>query len=334
MWFVLSLVALLCWSGSDLFSKIGSKPDDKYSQWKMVIAVGFVMGLHAAYEIFVNGVQINWAAILTYLPASALYISSMVLGYIALRYIELSVSSPVCNSSGAIASLFMIIFFFKMSGIKTQSQLIGTIFGIIACGIGVVGLGFAEMGEDEEVKLKRQEKANVKYSKSWIAIVLPVLYCFIDAAGTVADTFILQVFEENVVADGLVNAGAFATNEEFKEAVAELAGKMANVAYELTFLACGGIAAIYVFAIKRDKPTVKREVPKVVGAVCETAGQFAYIMALSKNSVAAAPIICCYCALSVVWGAIFLKERLSWKHYLAIAITIAGIVLLGVFGGD
>ena len=306
MWFVLSLVALLCWSGSDLFSKIGSKPDDKYSQWKMVVAVGLVMGIHAAFEIFVNGVQINWSAILTYLPASALYISSMVLGYIALRYIELSVSSPVCNSSGAIASLFMIIFFFKMSGIETQGQLVGTIFGIVACGIGVVGLGFAEMGEDEEVKLKRQEKANVKYSKSWIAIVLPVLYCFIDAAGTVADTFILETLDENV----------------------------ANVAYELTFLACGGIAAIYVFAIKRDKPTVKREFPKVVGAVCETAGQFAYIMALSKNSVAAAPIICCYCALSVVWGAIFLKERLSWKHYIAIAITIAGIVLLGVFGGE
>lgn len=306
MWFVLSLVALLCWSGSDLFSKIGSKPDDKYSQWKMVVAVGLVMGIHAAFEIFVNGVQINWSAILTYLPASALYISSMVLGYIALRYIELSVSSPVCNSSGAIASLFMIIFFFKMSGIETQGQLVGTIFGIVACGIGVVGLGFAEMGEDEEVKLKRQEKANVKYSKSWIAIVLPILYCFIDAAGTIADTFILETLDENV----------------------------ANVAYELTFLACGGIAAIYVFAIKRDKPTVKREFPKVVGAVCETAGQFAYIMALAQNSVAAAPIVCCYCALSVVWGAIFLKERLSWKHYLAIAITIAGIVLLGVFGGD
>ncbi len=306
MWFVLSLVALLCWSGSDLFSKIGSKPDDKYSQWKMVVAVGLVMGIHAAFEIFVNGVQINWSAILTYLPASALYISSMILGYIALRYIELSVSSPVCNSSGAIASLFMIIFFFKMSGIETQGQLVGTIFGIVACGIGVVGLGFAEMGEDEEVKLKRQEKANVKYSKSWIAIVLPILYCFIDAAGTIADTFILETLDENV----------------------------ANVAYELTFLACGGIAAIYVFAIKRDKPTVKREAPKLIGAVCETAGQFAYIMALAQNSVAAAPIVCCYCALSVVWGAIFLKERLSWKHYLTIAITIAGIVLLGVFGGD
>lgn len=306
MWFVLALVALLCWSGSDLFSKIGSKPDDKYSQWKMVVAVGLVMGLHAGYEIIFNGVQINWQAILTYLPASFFYILSMVLGYIALRYIELSVSSPICNSSGAIASLFMIIFFFSMSGIETQSQLIGTIFGIFACGVGVVGLGFAEMSEDEETKLKRQEKANVKYSKSWIALVLPILYCFIDAAGTVADTFILEKLDEDV----------------------------ANVAYELTFLMCGVVAAIYVFAIKRDKPTVKREAPKFVGAICETAGQFAYIFALSMNAVAAATIICCYCALSVVWSAIFLKERLSWKHYLAIALTIAGIVLLGIFGGE
>ena len=54
MWFWLSLLALLCWSGSDIFSKIGSAPDDKQSHWKMVIAVGLVMGLHAAFEILVN----------------------------------------------------------------------------------------------------------------------------------------------------------------------------------------------------------------------------------------------------------------------------------------
>ena len=41
MWFWFSLIALLCWSGSDLFSKIGCQDaDDKYSQFKMVIAVG------------------------------------------------------------------------------------------------------------------------------------------------------------------------------------------------------------------------------------------------------------------------------------------------------
>ena len=47
MWLILALTALLFWSGSDLFSKMGSKPNDKYSHWKMVIAVGLVMGIHA-----------------------------------------------------------------------------------------------------------------------------------------------------------------------------------------------------------------------------------------------------------------------------------------------
>ena len=103
MWFWFAVIALLCWSGSDLFSKIGCQDEkDKYSHLKMVTAVGIVMGLHAAYEIFIGGVEINLEVILTYLPVSALYIVSMAVGYLGLRYIELSISSPICNSSGAI----------------------------------------------------------------------------------------------------------------------------------------------------------------------------------------------------------------------------------------
>ena len=45
------MLALLGWSGSDLFSKMGSKPSDKYSHWKMVMAVGLVMGVHALYPV-------------------------------------------------------------------------------------------------------------------------------------------------------------------------------------------------------------------------------------------------------------------------------------------
>ena len=46
MFFILSILALLCWSGSDLFSKIGTKQNDKNSHWKVVFAVGFIMGIH------------------------------------------------------------------------------------------------------------------------------------------------------------------------------------------------------------------------------------------------------------------------------------------------
>ena len=110
-WFWLSIVALLCWSGSDLFSKIGCRDaDDKHAHLKMTTAVGVVMGLHAAFEIFVNGVAISWHIIWLYLPVSILYILSMALGYVGLRYIELSVSSPICNSSGALVALASILF--------------------------------------------------------------------------------------------------------------------------------------------------------------------------------------------------------------------------------
>ena len=96
MWFWLSLIALLCWSGSDLFSKIGCRDeDDRLSHLKMVMAVGVVMGLHAAFEIFVGGTEISFAIILTYLPVSLLYIGSMTLGYLGLRYIELSADGPI-----------------------------------------------------------------------------------------------------------------------------------------------------------------------------------------------------------------------------------------------
>ena len=306
MWFILALIALVCWSGSDLFSKIGSKPDDKFSQWKMVVAVGLVMGVHAIVEIVFFKVPFSFDAMWKYLPASLCYIVSMFIGYIGLRYIELSISSPICNTSGAVASLFLIIFFTDRAGIEGQTQLVMTIIGIVVCALGVTGLGFAEMSEDDEIRARRQETANIKYSKSWIALAFPVIYCFIDAAGTVADSFILDMLDEDV----------------------------ANVAYELTFLLCGIVAAVYAFIIKKDKPTIKREAPKLIGAISETAGQFAYISAIAANTVAAAPIISCYCVLSVVWSAIFLKERLSWKHYAAIVVTVVGIALLGIFGGE
>ena len=296
MWFWLAVVALLCWSGSDLFSKIGSKPDDKHSHLKMVMAVGLVMGLHALYEIVLVGTPITMGDFITYLPVSMLYIISMTIGYIGLRYIELSISSPICNSSGAIAALGCFIFLGqRMSGLQT--------FAVLLVCIGVVGLGFVEMKEDKELRVKRQSTANVKYTKSFLAILLPILYCIIDAAGTLADSLVLEKLNENT----------------------------ANVAYELTFLFLGIMAFIYDVVIKKEKLTVKRESPKFVAAIFETAGQFAYIFAVGANAIAAAPVISSYCVASVLWSRIFLKEKLSMKHYAMIIICVIGIVILGTF---
>ena len=298
-WFIFSIITLFCWSGSDFFSKIGCRDSrDKYSHLKMVLAVGVVMGLHAAYEVFANGVEISWDVILTYLPVSLLYILSMAMGYIGLRYIELSISSPICNASGALVAVTAIL-----TGGESYPPLVLVAVGAVC--VGVIGLGVVEAREDDELRAARQEQGNWKYSKSWLALALPIAYCLLDAAGTFADNLVLETLDED----------------------------SANVAYELTFLAAGVFSFIYAIIIKKQKLIPKMEAPKYIGAIFETAGQFAYIYAIadSEHLPMSAPIISAYCVASVIWSRIFLKEKLSKKHYAMILLVILGIIIMGVF---
>jgi len=303
-WFWFALIALICWSGSDLFSKIGCCGEkDKTAHLKMVVAVGIVMGLHAAYMIVFHHVSVTWDVVWTYLPVSLLYILSMTLGYVGLRYIELSISSPICNSSGALVAVLCLCTGALSDYNGPQKAVILCAVGLVC--LGVVGLGVVEAREDDDLRRRRQEHANRKYAKSWLAICLPVAYCLLDAAGTFADSLVLERLNED----------------------------SANVAYELTFLLAAVVCFVYVVLIKRDRLVPKMEAPKYLGAVCETAGQFAYIYAIAdtEHLAMSAPIIASYCAASVLWSRIFLKEKLSWKHYAMIALIVAGIAIMGVF---
>lgn len=319
-WFIFALLALLCWSGSDLFSKVGcSEETDKHAHLRMVIAVGAIMGLHAMYEIIFGGVVITPQVLLAYLPVSLLYIFSMILGYVGLRYIELSISSPICNCSGALVAVLCIVM-----GMGEISSLQILAIGLICA--GVIGLGFVEAFENEDIRKARQEKSNRKYAKSWLALCLPIAYCILDALGSFADSLVLAD-----PADAETMAGIPGFLQGFVQGLNE---DSANVAYELTFLAAGLICLVYLWA-KNDLQRPKKAAPRFLGGVFETAGQFAYIYALAdtEHVAMAAPIISAYCLLSMVWSHIFLKEKLSWKHYLMVGLAVAGIIILGVLDG-
>ena len=230
---------------------------------------------------------------------SLLYIGSMTLGYLGLRYIELSVSSPICKSSGALVAVMTLVFL----GGEDYSPL--AIFAVLLVCVGAIGLGVVDATEDPELRAARQAEGNRKYAKSFLALALPVAYCLLDAAGTFADNRVLETLDEG----------------------------SANVAYELTFLFAAVVCFVYVVLIRRDRLIPKKEAPKYLGAVCETAGQFAYIYAIAdtEHLAMSAPIISSYCAASVLWSRLFLKEKLSWKHYAMIALVVVGIAIMGVF---
>ena len=306
MWFGLSLVAILFWSLTDLFSKAGSKRDDKYSYLKMAMIVGFVIGIHALIMILL-GEEFRLRDMLTYFPASAMYILAMVIGYVGLRYLYLSLSSPICNSSGAVAA---ILCFFLLGERLAVWQYVGV--GMIVASVFALSVT-EKVYETRERRLAGAAPPDRKYTHSFLAILLPVLYCIIDALGTYADGLLLYEYDD----DGTIVSGVIAEGP-------------ANIAYELTFLLIAVFAFIYVVIIKKQRLSLRYEMPKIGGALCETAGQFAYIYAIAQNTMAAAPLISSYCVLSLVWARVFLKEKLTWVQYVFIALAAAGIVVMGI----
>lgn len=302
MWFVFALSTLLCWGIADLFYKKGADEEDKYSHLKTSMMVGLVMGIHAICMLLFTDMNYNFINILIYLPVSLMYILSMTIGYFGLRYLEVSISSPIQNSSGAVTCLLCLIFL---------NQTVDTIsaIAIILISVGIFMLGVLEKSKQKDY----EELNNKKYKIGFIAFMIPIIYCVIDALGTFFDAYYLDSIETTP----LINV---------TEATLE---NVANTSYELTFLICAILIFIFLKFIKKERIIIKEQKERIGAALFETLGQFTYVYAMSGNGTVAAPMISAYSIISVILSRIFLKEKLDKKQYLIISLVMIGIILLG-----
>lgn len=301
MWFIFSILTAISWGAANLFYKKGSDPDDKYSHLKIVTMVGFIMGIHAVLYMIVKDISYDPFDMIRYLPVSFMYILSMTIGYIGLRYIELSIAAPVMNSAGAVSAILLFIFF------PREMSMID-IFGVIIVTIGVIGLAIYEK-QAEMIALKSNtQEIDKKYQLGFLAIIFPILYAVIDGLGTFADGIYLDELE-------LISEEA------------------ALISYEFTFFIIALLCYIYLKFIKKETFILFKEQDKGIAAILETTGQFFYVFALAGNAIIAAPLIAAHGLFSVILSRIFLKEVLLVKQYVMIGIVMLGIILLGISEG-
>ena len=294
MTMVFSLLTFAFWGIADLFYKKGNSNDEKYNDIKTGIIVGIVMGIHAIAYIIFQGASVSFLEILKYLPVSFCYILSMVIGYKGLKYIELSLASPVQNTSGVITSILLLIFFKEVLPIPAYIA-----FVMIFCAIFYIC-----MLERKENKEERKLDLNILKTKKFkiLAIILPILYCVIDGLGTFLDGIYLDKLE--IISED-----------------------SALVAYEFTFLIFALVATLFL-RHKNEKIIIPKEKDKFLAAIFETCGQFFYVFAMSGNSTISASIVGSYCILSMILSRIFLKEKLSFKKYIALGVAIIGLIIL------
>lgn len=316
MWFLFALVCLLGWGFADLFYKKGTNEYDKNSHLKISVFVGLIMGICSIILLVFGNSSLSLDTLFSngikYLPASLSYIVSMIIGYAGLRYLALSIISPVQNASGALSAIVILIYFIitgKTENFFTEFSILD-ILGTLLIILGVILLAVIEN------KLSKDEKANLgenkKYRYGALALLFPILYCVFDTIGTAADGIIL-------------NRNSSLNLNEID----------ILILYGLTFLIVGIIAYI-IISIKEKKPYnifSKSETPKLFAACCEEFGQIFYVFAMAKNPVLAAPMIASYCIVSVILSRCVLKEKLTNKQYISVILVILGIVLLGVSEG-
>ncbi len=307
MWFIYAIATMLAWGTADLFYKKGADEAERFSHLKTSMTVGFVMGAHAIFTLIFGDIGYDFKNLLIYLPVSAMYILSMTIGYFGLRYLEVSISSPIQNSSGIVVTL--LCFFI----LKQHIEDTGTIVAMVLICAGVISLGFFEK-QTESTSLNEDDK---KYRIGFIAFFMPIIYCIFDALGTFFDAYYLDDFTKTPLTG--------VTEENFED--------VANISYELTFLIVAVILFIYVRLIKKEKIELNKQGVKLSAAIFETAGQFVYVRAMSGNGMIAAPMIASYSIVSIILSRIFLKEKLTLKQYAAVSSIMLGIIILGVLEG-
>lgn len=314
-WFIFALVCTLGWGFADLFYKFSTDESDKDSQYKIAVWVGLVMGIVAFALLPFTETGFSVSSFLEnaikYSPASLAYIISMVIGYAGLRYLELSIVSPLENASGAFSLVAMLVFFMVTGQVTSfwdefsVLDVIGTII-IIAGGISLAIV---------EKRLSREDEKNAekKFRIGALALLFPLAYCVFDTIGTAADGIILD--EEAGLGLGEIDV---------------------TVLYGFTFL-LAGIIIWLVMLIKNKKaynPFRLSEIKtKGTAAVFEQFGQIFYVFAMARKPMLAAPMIASYCIVSVILSRLIIKEKLEKSQYACVIAVIVGIVILGISEG-
>ena len=318
-WFFFALICLLGWGFADLFYKKGTDEEDRYSHLKIAVWVGLVMGVCAfalfpLSETLKDGFTLGGFAkmALRYSPASLCYIISMVIGYAGLRYLELSIVSPVQNASGALSAVCMFVYFLAVGRVTSFTEEFGPldIIGSVLIVLGVIALAVVEQKiAAKESDLPKEER---KYRFGALALLFPILYCVFDTAGTAADGIILD--EETGLGIGEIDI---------------------IILYGITFFLAGLICWFYL-RFKTGSfynPFGKSERNKGIAACCEEFGQVFYVYAMAAKPMLAAPMVASYCIVSVILSRIIIKEKLKASQYACIVSVIIGIVLLGISEG-
>ena len=311
-WLILTLSCILLWGITDILLKKSLDYSDALSQYKTFIWIGLVATLSGTIAAFSSDTLLDSIRVLTdslyLIPITVFYVVAMFFGLLGAKHLDASVVSPLENIDGAITAIILYIFFFFTGRSHvTDSISFVDIVGTVAITVGVVLLGIQEQKlSKHEMNLDEDKK---KHHLGALALLFPIAYNLADSA--------------SMVAMGVTVSG------EAEASIPDI---------DFFFFECFGFFVIaiavwlYMLIVKKYmyNPFKKTELSRLGAATCETLGTLTFTIAVGISPILTAPIASSYCFVTIILARIFLKERLTKKQYLSVALVVSGIALLGI----
>ena len=312
IWLILTLSAIILWGTTDILLKKSLDYSDSLSQYKTFICIGLVAALSGVVAALCSDTLLDSIRMLAdniyLIPVTIFYVVALFFGLLGAKHLDASVVSPLENIDGAITAIILYIFFF-FTGRSHVINSIGIveIIGTAAITIGVILVGIQEHKLSKcEIDLDKDKK---KHRLGALALLFPIAYNLADAA--------------SMVAMGIAVSG------EAEVSIPDI---------DFFFFECFGFFVISIFVwlymliAKKHvyNPFKKTELTRFGAASCETLGTLTFTIAVGISPILTAPITSSYCMVTIILARVFLKERLTKKQYLSVALVVAGIALLGI----
>ena len=311
-WLLLTLSCIILWGITDILYKKSSDYNDPLSHFKTFVWIGIIMAPAGGIMVLCSDTLLDSIMMvkdnLYLIPLCIFYTIALFFGLLGKKHLDASVVSPLENIDGAMAAIIL-YFFFLLTDRSHITSRIGVleIAATVAIIVGVVLLGM------QEHKLSKQEMALAKDQRKHrlgaLALIFPLMYNLVDAVSMVAIG--ITVSEETEVAIPDIDFFIF-----------ECVG----------FVVVAVLMWLYLLIAKKYtyNPFKKTELVRCGAAAGETFGTMTYTFAVGSNPILTAPITSSYCLVTIVLARVFLKERLTKKQYLSLALVVIGVVLLGI----
>lgn len=307
MWFILALIAVVFWGVEDVYMRLGTNPQDKYSQYKISVWTGIWFALLALVATPWSESGLGVIKVLInnpyFLLIPALYALTLILSHVGFRYLEAGIMAPLKNASGAFSTTMFLAWYGYLGTIDkvweqiTKWDIVGTVL-IVG---GIIVLGYVE-------QFLVYNKGGFGNKLGVLAFVFPLIFCFTDTLDTVVCGIMLSD---------------------------ESGANIGPVDYFRLYAFCFSVIGIISWLIIKYRTGVcynpfQKQFSNIgYGSFFEATAMLSYTIAMDYEPMYVAIIVAPYCLFTEIYSYI-LGVRFAKAQYLCFAAIIIGIILMAL----